>query len=177
MKARAWLLRIGIVVVAASALFLDAGCKPSPKPITESQRKEADLLASEASFAITLRDWTRAEGLLAKATQLAPDTGVYWISLGSMRMRLGNKAGAKAAYEGALQAYQAAALKEEGKADAELWLKQMQALALLGRTDDARAMLEKTARRFPEDRNVRAFVDSKAFDRMIADPAFKQGSL
>jgi len=168
--------RIGIIVLGLAALLAGAGCKPKPKPITDLQRKEADHLVAEAGFAMNLRDWARAEGLLAKAVQFTPDTGVYWISLGSMRMRLGNKPGAKIAYEGALKAY-ADAAKVDTRKEVEPWLKQVQVLALLGRIDDARAMLEKTDKRFPTNRNVRAFVDGKQFDQMIADPIFKQGAL
>lgn len=168
--------RFGLIAFCVAALIGGAGCKPKPKPVTELQRKEAEHIVAEAGFAMNLRDWARAEGLLTKAVQLTPDTGVYWISLGSMRVRLGNKAGAKAAYEGALAAFSAAA-KDDAKKDVEAWLKQVQVLALLGRTDEARAMLEKTDKRFPEHRNVRAFVDGKHFDKMIADPIFKQGAL
>ncbi len=169
--------RLGALLFAALVLALAAGCKPKPKAITELQRKEAEHHVAEASFAMNLRDWARAEGSLAQAVKLAPDTGVYWISLGSMRVRLGNKAGAKDAYLSALKAYEDAAARDETKKDAEPWLKQMQVLALLGRTDEARALLDKTAKKFPDNRNVRAFVDGKAFDKMIADPLFKQGAL
>lgn len=175
MRASAAACRIGIVVICALAL---GGCgKPKPKPVSELKRKEAEHLVAEASFAMNLRDWARAEGLLAKAVQSDPNTGVYWLSLGSMRMRLGNKAAAKEAYEGALKAYQFEADATAAKGDPEPWLKQMQVLALLGRTDEARTMLDRTAKKFPDNRNVRAFVDGKHFDRMIADPMFKQGAL
>ncbi len=169
--------RFGIIVLGFAVLLGGVGCKPKPKPVTELQRKEAEHLVAEAGFAMNLREWARAEGLLTKAVQLTPDAGVYWISLGSMRVRLGNKAGAKTAYEGALRAYSTAAAQDDAKKEVEPWLKQVQVLALLGRTDEARAMLEKTEKRFPEHRNVRAFVDGKQFDKMIADPIFKQGAL
>ncbi len=168
--------RPGIVVLCLAACLAVMGCKPKPKPVTDLQRKEAEYHVAEAGFAMNLRDWARAESLLTKAVQLTPDAGVYWISLGSMRMRLGNKPGAKIAYEGALKAY-ADAAKDDTRTEVEPWLKQVQVLALLGRIDDARAMLEKTDKRFPTNRNVRAFVDGKQFDQMIADPIFKQGAL
>jgi tetratricopeptide (TPR) repeat protein len=166
-----------VAVLAALMLAAVSGCKPKPKPVTELQRKEAEHLMAEAGFAVNLRDWSRAEGLLAKAVQSDPNNGVYWLTLGSMRVRLGNKAGAKAAYEGALNAYQVEAEVAAQKNDPEPWLKQVQVLALMGRTDDARAMLEKTAKRFPDNRSVRAFVDGKQFDEMITDPVFKQVAL
>ena len=167
--------RIGLVLLALAAWCGGGGCSRAKPRITELQRKEADHLAAEAQFAMTLKDWARAEGLLSKAAQLVPDTGVLWVSLGSTRVRLGNKPGARQAYESALKAFKADA--EADPKDAEPWLKQMQVLALLGRVGEARAQLDKTAKRFPENRNVKAFVADKQFDRMIADPIFKQGAL
>ena len=168
-----------VITLTAAALAVAAGCKPKPKPkeVSELKRKEAEHFVAEASFAINLRDWPRAEGLLAKAVQSDPNNGIYWLNLGSMRVRLGNKAGAKEAYQGALKAYEVEAAAEANQTDPEPWLKQMQVLALMGRTDEARAMLAKTAKRFPDNRNVRAFVEGKQFDQMIADPVFKQGAL
>lgn len=143
--------------------------------ITELQRKEAAHLDSEAQFAVTMRQWDRAEGLYARAAQLCPDTGAYWVSLGAMRVRLGKRDAAKEAYRSALKAFETEAEKE--KTDVEPWLKQVEVLALLGRADDGRALLDKMAKRFPNDRAVRAFVENKGFDRMVADPVFKQSAL
>ena len=76
-----------ILIFASAALLLAAGCKPKTKAITSLERKEAANLVSEARFAITLRDDARAEGLLAQAAQLCPDTGDYWLNLGMTRRR------------------------------------------------------------------------------------------
>jgi len=168
--------RIDLLAIAVVGLALaTTGC--GPKKVTDLQRKEAELMVSEAQFAMSLRDWARAEGLLTKAVQIAPDEGVYWTSLGSMRVRTGNRAGAKQAYEAALKAYQADAAADAAKTDVEPWLKQVYVLALLGRMDQGRALLEQIAKKFPDSRNVRAFVDGRQFDRMIADPLFKDAAL
>jgi tetratricopeptide (TPR) repeat protein len=164
------------VVIACGLVMGAAGCGRK-KAITEHQRKEADHLVAEANFAMNLRDWARAEGLLAKATSLVPDNGVLWTSLGSMRVRLGQKSGAKEAYLKALQAYEAEAAADETKADVEPWLKQVYVLALLGRANDGRALLDKIGRKFPGNRNVRAFIEGRQFDAMLADPIFKQAAL
>lgn len=159
-------------VLLAGALGL-AGCgKPE---ISETKRKEAALHAGEAQTAITLRDWARAEGLLAKAAEAAPDTASYWTGLGAMRVRLGNKSGAKAAYERALEAH-AAAAKHDPK-DPEAWLKRVTVLALLGRTADARELLAKTQKEFPGHRDVKAYIDGKALDTLLADPEFRKNAL
>lgn len=171
------LLRFGLVGIAAGLLGLGIGCKPRPKVLTELQRKEAAHLVSEAEFAGQIREWARAEGLLAKAVQVNPNEGAYWTSLGTIRVRLGNKAGAKEAYHGALKAFQVEAGTPSGRKEVEPWLQQVQVLALLGRTADARSLLEQTAKKFPADRELRRFIEGKVFDQLLADPNFKQGML
>src|SRR5688500_11319136 len=93
------------VLMSLLALVALAGCKPKPEDITPLQRKEAASLMSEAEFAMTLRDYTRAEPLFEKAAKLCPDDGEYWLGLGVTRRRLGNLPGAKAVYEKARSAY------------------------------------------------------------------------
>ncbi|MEX2044692.1 MAG: hypothetical protein WD941_05010 [Opitutus sp.] len=158
--------------LAACGLVLCASACGGRKDITDVKRREAALLVSEAEFAITLRDWARAEPVLSKAVELCPDTGPYWVSLGSVRMRLSNRDGARAAYRGALKAYQEEADADEE--DVEPWVQQAYVLALLGRVDEGRTLLEKTARRFPESRTLRSFVEGKQFDAMLANPKFKE---
>src|SRR5688572_27242500 len=64
-------VRIRIDLVGIIFLVLAIGCTPR-KPVTERDRKEAAHLVSEAQFAMTMREWTRAEELLAKAVRVAP---------------------------------------------------------------------------------------------------------
>ncbi len=169
--------RLASVLFAVTLVALAGGCGAKKKEVSELQRKQADHLVAEAEFAMTLRDWPRAEGLLAQATALVPDNALLWTSLGSMRVRMGNKGTARDAYQKALKVYEAEAAADKTKADAEPWLKQVYVLALLGRTSDARTLLEKLPRQFPNSRNVRAFIEGKQFDRMVADPQFKQAAL
>jgi len=157
------------------ALVAFVGCKPKPKDISSLQRKEAAQHVSEAQFALTLRDYARAEDELAKAAKACPDNGDYWMNLGSVRMHLGQRDGAKAAYKSALSAFEdAAALAPK---DVQSVLKQISVLALLGRTDDARALVGKLQDRFPDDRDARVFVEQKQLDHLLADPGFKEAAL
>lgn len=165
--------RIGIVSVAGLGLVLAFGCAPR-KQVTERDRKEAAHLVSEAQFATTIREWERAEGLLAKAVHMAP-TGDYWLSLGATRIRLNNRAGAKDAYQGALKAYAADSARHN--TISEPWLKQVYVLALLGRQDDSRAMIAKAAKLFPNDTKVRALTDPKEFEKMVSSQKFKDMAL
>jgi tetratricopeptide (TPR) repeat protein len=164
-------------MLAAWVMVLAGGCGAKKKEITELQRKEAELLVAEANFAANLRDWARAEGLLVKATNLTPDEGAYWTSLGAMRVRLGHKGAAKTAYERAVKAYQEEIAADKAKSDVEPWLRQVYVLALLGRVSEGRALLDRAARQFPTNREVRAFIDGKQLDAMLADPLFKQEAL
>lgn len=160
-------------LLLAFALLGAAGCKP--KEIPAVQRKEAAHAASEGQFALTLRDYARAEPLFAKAAELAPDTGEFWINLGVTRRRLGNKSGAKTAYEKAAEAFGEAFKKDKNQTDAAL--QQVYALALLGRMDDARKALESAHKKLPDNRAIRGFIDAKQLDQLVEDATFKEISL
>jgi Flp pilus assembly protein TadD len=163
-------LLIAPVVVA---LLLATGCKP--KEVTSLQRKEAATLASEAQFAVQLKDYARAEATLAKAAELAPDTGTYWVDLGTLRMRQGKRDAARNAYKSGLAAYQAAA--KSTTTDAGPLMQQIYVYALLGQPNDARAALEKAMKQFPDNRTVRSYAEAKQLDKMLADPRFKEIAL
>ena len=98
--------RQALLLAAALAL---CGCRH--REITKLEREEAANMASEADFAVTVKEWSRAEGLYSKAAALCPDTGDLWLNLGVVRMRLGDHGGDPAHIEvgaarsfGALQA-------------------------------------------------------------------------
>ncbi len=159
-----------ISIAVAVLLLLEADCGKK-REITSLQRKEAASLLSEAQFALTLRDLARADGLLAKATALCPDAGDSWVSLGSVRMKLGQRDAARTAYKQALTAYEDAAAKN--KTDAEPVLQQVTVLALLGRVKEARELADKLPARFPANRSVRMFAEGRKLERLLADPKFK----
>src|ERR1044072_4088310 len=97
------LLRLLLVAGATAGLF-GCGKKSAAKAaaISDSARKEAALHVSEAQFALSVRQWDRAEPLLAKAAALTPDVPGLWLELGKTRMRLKQRGPAKTAYEKAL---------------------------------------------------------------------------
>ena len=167
-------MRVGFTL-AVLVLCGASGCRPAAKETTSLQRKEAATLDSEAQFALQLKDLARAEGLMVKVAALCPDTGKYWVDLGSIRVRLGKKAAARTAYEAALQAYEEAAANAKAGAapDPGPWLQQVYALALLGRVNDARSVLAKAQKKFPGSRAVQSFAEGKQIDQMLADPSFK----
>lgn len=163
------------IILAALALLVSGGCGPGSKEITSLQRKEAASLVSEAQFALQLKDFARAEGLLAKATALCPDTGKYWVDLGSIRVRLKQKDAARVAYKSGLLAYEVAATKDAS--DPGAVLQKIYVLSLLGQIDEARAELMQASKRFPENRAVKSFSEGKQLDKMLADLRFKEIAL
>ena len=159
--------------LAALSLAGISCSKSKPKEITSLQRKEAASLVSEAQFAKHVRDLPRAEALYTKATALCPDDGKYWVDLGALRVQIGNKSAAREAYKSALAAYES--IKVE--ADPQPLMQQVYVLALLGREKDARAVLDQAQKRFPDNRAVKGFTDGGQFEKMVADPRFREIAL
>src|SRR5690606_902015 len=122
-----------------------------------------------------LKDFARAEGLLAKAAELTPDSGELWLRLGMTRMRLGQRDAARKAYQQGFDALRAVAAEQKDNADVRL--EQVTALVLLGRRDEAKKLVEKLGRDFAQHRAVRAYVDNHTLDRLLADPQLKELAL
>jgi tetratricopeptide (TPR) repeat protein len=165
-------MKITVLAGWAFALLLVAGCGKKEPEITELQRKEAASLVTEADFAITLRDFARAEPLLEKAATLCPDMGDYWLSLGVVRKKQGNNSGAKSAYENAREAFHEAYEKDANHVRAVI--QEIHVLILLGEQDDARDVLAKARKKAPDNRDLRMFDESKELDRLAEDPSLKQ---
>jgi len=163
-------MRLRLALLAAAAALILAGCHR--REITSLERKEAANIVSEAQFAVTLRDWRRAEGLFAKATVLCPDQGDTWMDLGMVRMRLHNSGGARSAYKSALSVYEDDSKREPSNSVAVI--RRAYVLVVLGRVDDARSVVARAQSDHPDDRRLRAFVESKGLDKMIADPGLRE---
>ena len=97
------------------------------------------------------------------------------INLCAVRRRMGNRAGAKDAYEKMRD--EAHDLYKRDDKNTEALLQEVYALALLGRVDDARDVLTKARKKHPENRQLNVFSDSRQFDRILEDPAFKELAL
>lgn len=162
-----------LIVLAVLASLLAGGCKAAQP--TSLERKEAATLVSAARFALQLKDDARAETLLTKAAVLCPDNGKFWWDLGAMRVRLGEKVAARTAYRLAREADQATAKAEPQ--DTAPPLQQIYGLALLGRTENTRAVLVTAQKNFPDDRAVRVFAEGKQIEKMTTDPRLKEIAL
>jgi Flp pilus assembly protein TadD len=157
-----------LALVLAAALVL-AGCRA--REITKLERDEAANVVSEAEFAVTMKDWARAEGLYAKAVALCPDQGETWVRLGVVRVRLHNSDGAREAYKSALSAFRDD-FKRDPASTASV-IRCASILVILGRVDEARSLVDKAYARNPDDRRLREFVQMKGVDRIVADPGLK----
>jgi tetratricopeptide (TPR) repeat protein len=159
--------RTALVLAAALAL---AGC--ARKQISAIDRDQAANMASEAEFAATVKEWSRAEGLYAQAAKLCPDTGDLWLALGVTRMHLGDHSGARDAYKAAASAY-----KDAFKADptnSRAVGQRAYALIILGRADEARSAAQKALKDHPDDPLLKDLIDGGQLDRIIADPGIKE---
>jgi tetratricopeptide (TPR) repeat protein len=162
-----------VLLVLSIQLAVAFGCAKKPE-VTSMQRKEAAALVSEAEFAITIRDYPRAETLMQQAVELCPDNGSYFLSLGNLSLKNGKKPEAKKAFGSALEAYQDA--YKADPTDGSQLMRQMYVQALLGNADDARKLLRRAKDKHPKNPEVNGF-DEKALDRMLADPGFKAMAL
>ncbi len=155
--------------VLAAALTL-TGCRE--REITATERTQAAADVSEAEFAVTIKEYDRAEGLFAAAAKLAPDTGNIWVNLAVVRMRLHRSSDARDAYKSALKAYRQAF--KHDPSDTTPILREAYVLTILGKGDDARSLINDMRAKYPNDRTLQAFIDQKGMERMERDPALKE---
>jgi tetratricopeptide (TPR) repeat protein len=163
--------RLLATVAVLLLLGFSAGCGPK---ITPHQRKEAASLVSEAQFASTLRDWARAEELMAKATKLCPDNGEYWLNLGSVRRRLDNLNGARSAYESAAKAF-GATYKLDPRNPQPL-MQQIYIYSLLGKPKEALKILKIAHEDHPDNPGVTGFTE-ETIERLRQEQSFKELAL
>ena len=163
----------GRVAAGIMTVVFATGCGPQ-RGVTEHDRKEAAHLVSEAQFAISVREWQRAEGLLAKAVKIDPqgDIRSTWVRRACGRAIA---PGPRKRIKSALKAYENDTARFATRSDP--WLKRAYVLALLGRSNDARAVIEKAGKQFPNDPKVRALLDAKEFEKMVTSQNFKDMAL
>jgi tetratricopeptide (TPR) repeat protein len=159
-------------ITFVAVLLALAACKPKPVEVSSVARAEALHLATEAQTQTLLRDHAAAEKALARAVELDPTDPGFWSALGRSRMMLGDKSGAKKAYKRELELCEKEA-KEKPK-DVEAQLSQIRPLVLLNRVDDARKLIEKTARAHPENAQLKRLSEGKELEALLADPKIQE---
>lgn len=146
-----------------------AACQPKAANVTPLQRKQAAGLASEADFAVVMKNLPRAEALYKQALDLGPDMPLYWQTLGVVQRKQGNVKGARTSYERALELY-ASEYKTGRKSESlaqEIWL-----LSLLGRHADAEKLIKRAQADQPNDPLIRQLADPKRLEAMRQSPDF-----
>lgn len=164
-----------VAVFAALAAALTEGCKPKPKEIPPAIRAQAATDASEAEFAMQIRDYARAEPLLTHAAELVPEEPRYWLQLGAARKRLNNPSGARKAYERALNLFQAA-YKRDKSTPGPLFA-QMEVYVLLGKPGEAKSVYDKLVREHGTEPDVKNFVEGHLYEQLLVDPKLKEMAL
>jgi tetratricopeptide (TPR) repeat protein len=159
-----------LTLVACVVVFALAGCSREPKEVSDGVKAEAATLMSEAQFAMSIREYARAEELIQKALQLREDVPEYWVSLGMVRCKQDKKSSARPAYEKALKLH-TARFKKDNKPE-EL-AQQAFVLGLLGKTDDALKVLADGLKQFPESATMKKMADPRGLPRTFKSEDFK----
>lgn len=161
------------------ALLAITGCKQKPQAsetkISPEARAQALQLASEGEFSIQVHDYAAAEQSMVKAVALDPITPRYWKELGSVRKHLGKTDDARAAYQKSYDLLEAARQKDAGSGG--LVLGEVETLVLMGKTNDAKELLNKTVKDHPQDQTLQQMVKNNIVDKMAADPMIKASIL
>ena len=162
------------ILLAFLFVSLVAACG-GKKEVTALEQAQAVQAAGEAGRANFINDYAAAEKALTRATTLNPYNADYWFDLGIARVRIKDKSGARSAFKSVISVCNDSAAKDPKN---PVWLtKQLRPLIMLGRIDEARALLDKAAKLFPNDPQVRQFKEQKFIDQLLADPQLKDFSV
>jgi Flp pilus assembly protein TadD len=140
------LSRATIPVLAATLL---TACAQTPPAATASTPRQ---LASQSATALNAKDYTKAQALAKKATDIDPKFAEAWVGYGMASVRLGQADQARTAYERALSLHQARHL--QNPSDANQVVQQIFLLTLLGRSADAEALLKQAHTDYPTDQTI-----------------------
>ena len=162
------------ILQVCAAFAVGAGCSQKNKEVPAATKAEAATLASEAQFAIQIREFSRAEELLQRALKLREDMPEYWVTLGMARRKQDNKDGARKAYKTALGLH-TDRYKETHQPE-EL-AQQVFVLALLGRVDEALALLNQGLKDHPNHPVMQKMADPRGLPRTFKTEEFKALSL
>lgn len=159
-----------LLILSCAAVLFSAGCSKKPKEVPAAVKAEAASLASEAQFAMQIREYARAEELFQRALKLRDDVPEYWVSLGMARRKQDNVDGARKAYKEALGLH-----TDLYKADhqPEQLAQQAFVLALLGKTDEAIKLLDKGLRDHPDSAVMKKMADPRGLPRTFQSADFK----
>jgi Flp pilus assembly protein TadD len=151
------LFKLSIALVIVSFV---AACGAKKKEVTAEDRKLASRAAGDASFAAFVKDNAGVEKALAIATEHDPYNADYWFELGIARARLNDKSGARTAFKNVISV--CADNAKNDPANAAWLIKQIRPMIMLGRSGDAREILNRAEKLFPNNNEVRLFRQKNA---------------
>jgi tetratricopeptide (TPR) repeat protein len=160
-----------ISTLVCAALLFSAGCEKKPKEVPAAVKTEAAMLISEAQFASSIREYSRAQELVERAIKLRDDVPEFWVTLGMARRKQDNKDGARQAYEKALGLHKARYKADKNPEDLA---QQAFVLALLGRTDEALKLLEKGVKDHPDSASMKKMADPRGLPATFKNEKFKE---
>ena len=141
-------MKITCLIPVLAAALLTACTKTPPTASTSTPQQ----LASESATALNSKDYAKAQALTKQATDIDPKFAEAWVVYGVASLRLGQADQARAAYEQALSIYQNRHL--QNPSDANQVAQQILVLSLLGRSDEAAALLKQAEAEYPKDEQI-----------------------
>jgi Flp pilus assembly protein TadD len=145
-----------------------------PRPVAKAVAAAAEGHASDAAFAVQIRDYARAAASLTEALKLREDVPEWWASLGSVNRRLDKTSEARSAYRKALALHEERYSKTR---DPDEIMARIYLLIVLNREKDARDLLATGLKTHPEDEQLVRFEQNKGIDLLLSDPAVKENRL
>ena len=174
------LSRIGSILLAFLLVAVLPSCSKNgdgrsqagqPKPVSTVIAAKAENFASDASFAMQIRDYARAEEGLISALKLRSDIPEWQEALGLACKMQGKTSEARSSYKKALSLWED---RYEASNDMGAAMRQVVLLVLLDKESDARALLVRLAKKHPQDPALQNFIQNKALDRMLSDPEIQK---
>lgn len=132
------------------------------------------MLINEAQFAMSVREYSRAEELIRRSIKLNEDMPEYWVSLGMALRRQDKNDEARKAYKQALELH--ADRFKETKRPEELG-QQAFVLGLLGKVDDATKLMEKGLKEFPDSDLMKRMAAPTGLQSTFKTEKFKELAL
>ena len=140
-------MKMTLLTLLALALLTSCGRTPSDTALARSQK-----LATLSAGAFVAKDYSKAQTLAEQATSLDPQFAEAWVAYGMASVQLGQTDRARDAYGHALSLHQAG--HRANPSDANQVSQQIFILSLLGRSDEAAALLKRAEAEYPKDEQI-----------------------
>ena len=137
------------LLIVCSTLLLFTSCRQSSRSADSTNSK---ALAANSAAALNAQDYSKAQELAAQATRLDPEFAEAWVGYGMASVKLGQTDLARKAYERALSLHEVRL--QQNPSDANQVFQQIFLLELLGRSDQATALLKRAQADHPNDQQI-----------------------